>query len=123
MTRQNKSQIKIEMTFVGARRCISPVLTRSLDNEVFLVVKKKPFCSFMASKGHSKMGGRVSCKVSENGNEGNSSSSKVSFKTKNNNMEDYNTAMKKMMRNPYEYHHDLGQCLSFSFFFIIVCDI
>lgn len=23
-------------------------------------------------------------------------------------MEDYNTAMKKMMRNPYEYHHDLG---------------
>ncbi|KAL6653336.1 hypothetical protein ACP70R_008914 [Stipagrostis hirtigluma subsp. patula] len=23
-------------------------------------------------------------------------------------MEDYNTAMKRMMRNPYEYHHDLG---------------
>ncbi|KAM1471122.1 hypothetical protein COP2_042822 [Malus domestica] len=23
-------------------------------------------------------------------------------------MEEYNTAMKKMMRNPYEYHHDLG---------------
>ncbi|KAL6533026.1 Phosphoglucan phosphatase lsf2, chloroplastic [Orobanche minor] len=23
-------------------------------------------------------------------------------------MEDYNIAMKKMMRNPYEYHHDLG---------------
>ncbi|KAM0920345.1 hypothetical protein ACQ4PT_007573 [Festuca glaucescens] len=23
-------------------------------------------------------------------------------------MEDYNTAMKHMMRNPYEYHHDLG---------------
>ncbi|KAJ8442666.1 hypothetical protein Cgig2_003710 [Carnegiea gigantea] len=22
-------------------------------------------------------------------------------------MEDYNTAMKRMMRNPYEYHHDL----------------
>ncbi|KAI3879845.1 hypothetical protein MKX03_000464 [Papaver bracteatum] len=23
-------------------------------------------------------------------------------------MDEYNTAMKKMMRNPYEYHHDLG---------------
>ncbi|KAG8050809.1 hypothetical protein GUJ93_ZPchr0009g751 [Zizania palustris] len=23
-------------------------------------------------------------------------------------MEDYNTAMKRLMRNPYEYHHDLG---------------
>ncbi|XLS93886.1 hypothetical protein HN51_069894 [Arachis hypogaea] len=23
-------------------------------------------------------------------------------------MEDYNFAMKRMMRNPYEYHHDLG---------------
>lgn len=23
-------------------------------------------------------------------------------------LEDYNTAMKRMMRNPYEYHHDLG---------------
>jgi len=23
-------------------------------------------------------------------------------------MEDYNAAMKRMMRNPYEYHHDLG---------------
>lgn len=24
-------------------------------------------------------------------------------------VEDYNTAMKRMMRNPYEYHHDLGK--------------
>lgn len=28
-------------------------------------------------------------------------------------MEDYNTAMKRMMRNPYEYHHDLGPYQSF----------
>jgi hypothetical protein len=26
-------------------------------------------------------------------------------------MEDYNSAMKRMMRNPYEYHHDLGMGL------------
>lgn len=24
-------------------------------------------------------------------------------------VEDYNTSMKRMMRNPYEYHHDLGK--------------
>ncbi|CAN6565307.1 unnamed protein product [Malus baccata var. baccata] len=28
-----------------------------------------------------------------------------------NTMEEYNTAMKKMMRNPYEYHHDLDPYL------------
>lgn len=27
-------------------------------------------------------------------------------------LEEYNIAMKKMMRNPYEYHHDLGQLSS-----------
>lgn len=24
-------------------------------------------------------------------------------------MDEYNVAMKRLMRNPYEYHHDLGQ--------------
>lgn len=28
-------------------------------------------------------------------------------------MKDYNTAMKRMMRNPYEYHHDLGMNYTF----------
>ncbi|KAH7548273.1 hypothetical protein ACOSQ2_032680 [Xanthoceras sorbifolium] len=104
------------MTCVGAKSCLSSVLTSPLDNEVFFMVKKKPntTSNLMASsnsKGHFKVN-RVSCKISENQiEEGNhptsSSSSKVSFKTKNK-MEDYNTAMKRMMRNPYEYHHDLG---------------
>ncbi|RWV78959.1 hypothetical protein GW17_00059981 [Ensete ventricosum] len=31
-------------------------------------------------------------------------------------VEDYNTVMKRMMRNPYEYHHDLGKIVG-SFFF------
>lgn len=31
----------------------------------------------------------------------------VSLSSKNK-MEDYNTAMKRLMRSPYEYHHDLG---------------
>ncbi|KAF3327384.1 phosphoglucan phosphatase LSF2 [Carex littledalei] len=32
----------------------------------------------------------------------------VTQRSSSNRMEDYNTAMKRMMRNPYEYHHDLG---------------
>ncbi|XLR00213.1 hypothetical protein HN51_054975 [Arachis hypogaea] len=36
-----------------------------------------------------------------------STSNTSAFKSKDR-MEDYNFAMKRMMRNPYEYHHDLG---------------
>ncbi|KAJ4786909.1 hypothetical protein LUZ62_038155 [Rhynchospora pubera] len=32
----------------------------------------------------------------------------VEQRSSSNRMDDYNTAMKRMMRNPYEYHHDLG---------------
>ncbi|XP_024974036.1 phosphoglucan phosphatase LSF2, chloroplastic [Cynara cardunculus var. scolymus] len=48
----------------------------------------------------------ISCKATQNGTEGASQSTKP--ETSNHKMEDYNTAMKRMMRNPYEYHHDLG---------------
>ncbi|KAL2926082.1 Phosphoglucan phosphatase LSF2 chloroplastic [Bienertia sinuspersici] len=37
-----------------------------------------------------------------------SSNNSTTTKLKNSRVEDYNIAMKKMMRNPYEYHHDLG---------------
>lgn len=103
------------VTSAGARSYLSSVFTFPLENEVLLLDKKKYQCSLIVSKTSFKMG-RISCKVSENEIEGNSSSSKVSFRTKNR-MEEYNTAMKKMMRNPYEYHHDLGQCYRLSFFF------
>lgn len=46
----------------------------------------------------------VSCKISGNGAE---EKNGVSLSSKNK-MEDYNTAMKRLMRSPYEYHHDLG---------------
>ncbi|PKU62220.1 phosphoglucan phosphatase LSF2, chloroplastic [Dendrobium catenatum] len=41
-------------------------------------------------------------------NASNSSPGGVRSGSRRSRMEDYNTAMKKMMRNPYEYHHDLG---------------
>ncbi|CAI9774933.1 unnamed protein product [Fraxinus pennsylvanica] len=42
---------------------------------------------------------QISCKLPESANKGITTSRK---------MEDYNVAMKRTMRNPYEYHHDLG---------------
>ncbi|KAL4334350.1 hypothetical protein GQ457_07G019660 [Hibiscus cannabinus] len=56
------------------------------------------------------MGGpRITCEMSETGTgiDDNPRNSKLSAGSKNR-MEEYNTAMKRMMRNPYEYHHDLG---------------
>ncbi|TKY73923.1 Phosphoglucan phosphatase LSF2 [Spatholobus suberectus] len=50
----------------------------------------------------------ICCKLSESGIEENpTNTSKRASKTKDR-MEEYNIAMKRMMRNPYEYHHDLG---------------
>ncbi|XP_051143051.1 phosphoglucan phosphatase LSF2, chloroplastic [Andrographis paniculata] len=40
--------------------------------------------------------------------ESNGAGLRVSVGTSKSKMEEYNLAMKKMMRNPYEYHHDLG---------------
>lgn len=50
---------------------------------------------------------QIYCKFPESGVEENSKSRTTS--NSKNRMEEYNIAMKKMMRNPYEYHHELGQ--------------
>lgn len=95
------------MSSVEARSCASSVFRRPLENEaVSFLEKKKSKCHLMVFKNPFKMG-KIYCQVSENEIEGKPTSSKVSFKSKNR-MEEYNTAMKRMMRNPYEYHHDLG---------------
>ncbi|KAI3720957.1 hypothetical protein L2E82_31956 [Cichorium intybus] len=49
----------------------------------------------------------ISCKATQNEIDG-TPQSKSRESSTNHKMEDYNTAMKRMMRNPYEYHHDLG---------------
>ncbi|CAK9323919.1 unnamed protein product [Citrullus colocynthis] len=49
---------------------------------------------------------RICCGVPESGIQQNPSTSRPS--SSKNRMEEYNLAMKKMMRNPYEYHHELG---------------
>ncbi|CAI9091848.1 OLC1v1026947C1 [Oldenlandia corymbosa var. corymbosa] len=50
---------------------------------------------------------QISCKLPEDETEGITSRA-VALGTSRSRMEEYNLAMKRMMRNPYEYHHDLG---------------
>ncbi|KAM3309109.1 phosphoglucan phosphatase LSF2, chloroplastic [Capsicum chacoense] len=54
------------------------------------------FCNF------TKSSLQISCKLPESEVEENRG------RVSSNNMEEYNLAMKRMMRNPYEYHHELG---------------
>ncbi|XP_030540388.1 phosphoglucan phosphatase LSF2, chloroplastic isoform X2 [Rhodamnia argentea] len=86
------------------------VLMPALDKDAIFTTKKKKkhVCTVMGSNNPFKLS-KISCEVSEGG---------VKPKQKPTIMrasaipgsrtEDYNTAMKRMMRNPYEYHHDLG---------------
>ncbi|KAF8397133.1 hypothetical protein HHK36_016040 [Tetracentron sinense] len=82
--------------------CFSSVFTSPLENEVFL--KEKSFPRLLVSNKFLKVN-KISCRKSESGIQENPTSNRSS----KNNMEEYNIAMKKMMRSPYEYHHDLGE--------------
>ncbi|OIT39281.1 PREDICTED: phosphoglucan phosphatase LSF2, chloroplastic [Nicotiana attenuata] len=79
------------------------VTTSPLEKNPFLFpsLSKKNACNF------SNKSFQISCKLSESEVEENYTSKKVSGSSSNK-MEEYNLAMKRMMRNPYEYHHDLG---------------
>lgn len=84
--------------------CSSPVFpsaVKSLENEAFF--HKKSFCNFMIFKNKSSRTNGICCKMSGAG------VGEDPGKTSKSRMEDYNTAMKRMMRNPYKYHHDLGK--------------
>ena len=71
--------------------------------------KSLPFCS-NPSKPLFRLN-KIRCGLPESGIRQTPSSSRAS--SSKNRMEEYNLAMKKMMRNPYEYHHELGQFLLF----------
>ncbi|KAK3004493.1 hypothetical protein RJ639_018756 [Escallonia herrerae] len=84
----------------------SSVLVSPLKNGAFPLSSKaiyeKRSCNFTMFSRGIKLN-KISCKSSESGIQENPKS-KSGSGTK---MEEYNTAMKRMMRNPYEYHHDL----------------
>lgn len=108
------------MASVG-NSCFGSVFIAPFENDVFLKkIKKSPCNCFMVSNDSFKLN-KVSCGIEKNPTSSRPSNSK-------NTIEEYNTAMKRMMRNPYEYHHDLGQslphliCQAFTFcshFFVI----
>lgn len=85
----------------------SSTFRASLDTKVLSKQRKqKSACSFMVPINYSIRMNKICCTLSESGIEENPTSKRVS--KSNDLMEEYNIAMKKMMRNPYEYHHDLG---------------
>ncbi|KAJ8771002.1 hypothetical protein K2173_023327 [Erythroxylum novogranatense] len=95
-----------KMAGVFCNISISSVFSRPPQvNEVFSV-KQISGCSLMVSNKCSTIG-RISCKLPES-DIGKKPIKKEDSLRSRNRMEDYNTAMKRMMRNPYEYHHDLG---------------
>ncbi|CAL5333692.1 unnamed protein product [Camellia sinensis] len=78
----------------GQGSFVSPSIFPSpLPNDVRNATMKSMSNTIMVSSKTPSRSSKVSCMLSENPT------------TK---MEEYNIAMKKMMRNPYEYHHDLG---------------
>ncbi|KAK2982430.1 hypothetical protein RJ640_026273 [Escallonia rubra] len=85
----------------------SSVLVSPLTNGAFSLssraIYEKRSCNFTVFSRGIKSN-KISCKSSESGIQENPKS-KSGSGTK---VEEYNTAMKRMMRNPYEYHHDLG---------------
>ncbi|KAB2031299.1 hypothetical protein ERO13_D05G280900v2 [Gossypium hirsutum] len=97
------------MSTINSTACFSSVFQNPSQTELFPANFKCRFNSKLPKK-QSKMGApRIFCNLSETetGVDDNPRNSKVSVRSKNR-MEEYNTAMKKMMRNPYEYHHDIG---------------
>ena len=97
------------MSAISSSCCFSSLFQNPPETELFSEKKKSSF-NFMLPKNHSKMGSTgIFCKLSEteSGIDDNPTNRKLSVRPKNK-MEEYNTAMKRMMRNPYEYHHDLG---------------
>ncbi|XP_057980030.1 phosphoglucan phosphatase LSF2, chloroplastic [Malania oleifera] len=83
----------------------SSLFTSPLENQL-VFRRKKPIFNLVGFKNSSGRMRKIYCKLPENGIEENSTTQTVPNKNK---MEEYNTAMKRMMRNPYEYHHDLAK--------------
>lgn len=100
------------MVGISSNISLSTVSTYPLENGILLVMRKKPTCNFMVFKSYFKMGRTgIHCKLPAHshgsGVEDNPTGTNLSLSSTNR-MEEYNIAMKRMMRNPYEYHHDLG---------------
>lgn len=87
--------------------CFSSVFIAPLKSKVLSKkkMKKQQYAyNHIGISNNSFKSNKICCKFPESGIEESPSNSR-------NKMEEYNIAMKRMMRNPYEYHHDLGKSL------------
>lgn len=100
------------MEAVGKACCPSLVLMYPLHKDAIFTMKERKHGHVRAVVGSSnpfKLS-RISCGgVSEDGVEPRQKPTTMRVSAvPGSRTEDYNTAMKRMMRSPYEYHHDLG---------------
>lgn len=99
------------MSFAGSKSCIFSLTNHYKENDKSFRLNSINKPSIDPKRFPRNLG--VSCKISgSNGAEENPGTNGVSLSSKNK-MEDYNTAMKRLMRSPYEYHHDLGTNMTF----------
>lgn len=106
-----RGEARMEAT--GKACCSSLVLMSPLDKDaIFTMTKKKKnkqhVCPVAGPKNPFKLS-KISCGVSEDGVEPKQKKPTTVSAIPGSRTEDYNTTMKRMMRNPYEYHHDLGK--------------
>lgn len=96
------------MEAIGNTTCFGSVFIAPAEN--VLLKKKRNILSYnhvVVSKNYSTRLSKICCTLSESEIDQENPRTKIFTKSKNK-MEEYNIAMKGMMRNPYEYHHDLG---------------
>lgn len=94
------------MSVVGSKSCIFSLSSHFRENDKSSRLNSINKPSIDPRRFPRNLG--VTCKISgRNGAEEIPGKNGVSLSSKNK-MEDYNTAMKRLMRSPYEYHHDLG---------------
>ncbi|KAI8564351.1 hypothetical protein RHMOL_Rhmol03G0174100 [Rhododendron molle] len=99
------------MGAIGNTFLSASIFTSPLENNLLLSKQKyasmKSLCYVAVVSRNSSKLSILSCKLSGSGVE-EKPTSKNGVSNSKNRMEEYNTAMKSKMRNPYEYHHDLG---------------
>lgn len=98
------------MEALGNNICFGSSLFITPAAENVLLNKKNNFFSYnhvLVSNNSSPRLLKICCGLSES-EIGENPRSRILTKPKINKMDEYNIAMKRMMRNPYEYHHDLG---------------
>lgn len=97
-----------KMEAVGSS-CFSSVFVAPPESDVLLKKKKVHSQNHIMVSKNSFESIKIYCKAPESEIEECPTRTRPS--NSRNKIEEYNIAMRRMMRNPYEYHHDLGQSL------------